>query len=358
MMTGKERISNIFKRKPVDRIGVYEHFWDDTKIKWENEGIVEKGQFFSQRFNHDMELAWVFEVMANHKFEPVILEETEDTVLKLNGNGAKLRYHKKHNATPEHVGYTVNDCDSYKEHIKPLLTPQEDRIDGQLYLRTKEMCEKENKFFMWSGVAPFECMQHMCGHENMLFGMAMDPDWVSQMAMDYANLTIALFEILFSKFGKPDGLYYYEDMGYKLTPFMSPAMYKEIIFPSHKRLMDFAKSQNLPVMMHSCGFIEPLLPDLLATGLDALDVMENKAGMNPIRIFKNYGDKLSLMGGIDIRTLYTNDKKIIDAELEEKIPILKLNYGYILHSDHSIPVNVTPETYEYFMQKGLELGTY
>lgn len=30
-MTGRERIGNILQRKPVDRIGVYEHFWSDTQ---------------------------------------------------------------------------------------------------------------------------------------------------------------------------------------------------------------------------------------------------------------------------------------------------------------------------------------
>ncbi|HOO26636.1 MAG TPA: hypothetical protein PKW24_08500 [Clostridiales bacterium] len=62
------------------------------------------------------------------------------------------------------------------------------------------------------------------------------------------------------------------------------------------------------------------------------------------------------MGGIDIRTLYSNDKKIIDRELASKIPIVKQGFGYTLHSDHSIPKTVNFETYAYFVEKGLELG--
>jgi uroporphyrinogen decarboxylase len=64
------------------------------------------------------------------------------------------------------------------------------------------------------------------------------------------------------------------------------------------------------------------------------------------------------MGGIDVRVLYTNDRAQIDAELEAKIPIVKGNYGYVLHSDHSIPETVNFDTYEYFVRRGLELGTY
>ena len=55
---------------------------------------------------------------------------------------------------------------------------------------------------------------------------------------------------------------------------------------------------------------------------------------------------------------YNNDRREIDAELEAKIPTVKERYGYVLHSDHSIPNNVHPDTYRYFIQKGLELGRY
>jgi uroporphyrinogen decarboxylase len=78
--------------------------------------------------------------------------------------------------------------------------------------------------------------------------------------------------------------------------------------------------------------------------------------MDLLRIFKQYGDALSLVGGIDVRKLYTNDRAVIDAELESKIPIVKQGFGYALHSDHSIPNTVEYETYRYFIEKGLELG--
>ncbi|NLF36958.1 MAG: hypothetical protein GX584_07405, partial [Clostridiaceae bacterium] len=61
---------------------------------------------------------------------------------------------------------------------------------------------------------------------------------------------------------------------------------------------------------------------------------------------------------IDVRALYTNDKKIIDEELESKIPFVKEGFGYVLHSDHSIPNTVNFDTYQYFINRGLELGTY
>jgi len=135
----------------------------------------------------------------------------------------------------------------------------------------------------------------------MLMGMAMDPDWVKDMVMTYANLLVALMEILFAEEGKPDGIWFYEDMGFKERPFMSPDMYREIIKPAHARTFAYAHARHLPVIVHSCGFVEPLLADLVDAGLDCLQVMEVKAGMDPLRIKRNFGDDIVLFGGMDAR---------------------------------------------------------
>ena len=50
--------------------------------------------------------------------------------------------------------------------------------------------------------------------------------------------------------------------------------------------------------------------------------------------------------------------QIFDKELESKIPIVKNGFGYVLHSDHSIPKTVNYETLKYYFAKGLELGRY
>jgi uroporphyrinogen decarboxylase len=357
-LTGRERIENILKREPVDRIGLFEHFWSDTKRKWAAMGYIKEDDDFADLFQFDMDLSWPFNLVADLDFEPEILEETEETILRRDGNGAVLRQHKLHSSTPEHVDFLVKERSAWEEYIKPKLTPDPRRIDFEGYRYRKRKAAENNRFFAWSGINVFECIHPVCGHEYMLMGMALDPVWIKDMVDTYAKLTVEMQEILFEKEGYPDGIWYYEDMGFKERPFMSPAMYKELIQPGHKLTMDFAHSRNLPVIVHSCGFVEPLVPGLLEAGMDCLQVIEIKAGMDLLRLYKNYGDVLSFMGGIDVRTLYSNDRKIIDAELEAKIPIVKEKFGYVLHSDHSIPYTVEYDTYKYFIEKGLELGKY
>ena len=357
-LTSIERISNILKRQPVDRIGVFEHFWGDTARIWTENGWVPEGIIFEDYFNFDLQLFWAFNFLADLDFQEEIVEETEETVLKRDGNGALLRRHKLHDSTPEHVDFLVKDRQAWEEHIKPHLTADRRRINFEGYREAKRQAAEHNRFFCWSGVNVFELMHPVCGHQYMLMGMALDPDWIRDMTETYARLTIELQEILFAEEGYPDGIWYYEDMGFKQHPFMSKRMYDEMIKPAHVRTFGWAHSKNLPVIVHSCGFVEPLVPGLMEAGMDCLQVIEVKAGMDLLKLYQRYGEQLSFMGGMDVRVLYTNDRKVIDAELEAKIPVVKGHYGYVLHSDHSIPSNVHPDNYRYFIERGLELGSY
>lgn len=355
-MTSVERISRILRREPVDRIGLFEHFWGDTLQKWQAGGHIESNEDLATHFDFDLGSCWAFNAVADLDFEPEVIEETDETILTRDGNGAVLRKHKLHNATPEHVDFAVKDRKAWEEQIRPLLTPTPERIKFEAYRDAKKMTQDADRFFCWSGVNVFELMHPVCGHEHMLVGMALDPDWVRDMANVYADLTIGLMEILFAREGKPDGVWFYEDMGFKNRPFMSPDMYKAIIQPAHKKTIDFAHAQGLPVIMHSCGFVEPLLPHIVDAGIDCLQVIEVKAGMDLLRIKKDFGDRIALCGGMDARNLVANDRDAIQKELAEKIPVAMEGSGYILHSDHSIPTTTEYETYRFFVDEGLRLG--
>ena len=355
-LTGIERIGNILQRKPVDRIGLFEHFWGDTLQKWQANGHIAENEDLATHFGFDMTTCGAFNLVADLDFEPEVLEEPDETILTRDGNGAVLRRHKLHSSTPEHVDFAVKERSAWEEQTKPLLTPDRRRINFEAYRNAREAARQQSRFFCWSGVNVFELMHPVCGHEYMLMGMALDPDWVRDMAKVYSEVTIALQEILFAEEGLPDGIWYYEDMGFKQRPFMSPDMYRDIIKPAHQKTIGHAHSLDLPVIMHSCGFIEPLLPDVVDAGIDCLQVIEVKAGMDPLRIARNFGDRITLFGGMDARNLVANDRDAIGAELAEKIPVLRETGGYILHSDHSIPPDVDYQTYAFFLECGREVG--
>ena len=360
-LTSQERIARILRREPVDRIGAYESFWGDTQQAWAAQGRVGKDEPLEDHFGLDLRLSWCFNMVADLDFKEEIVEETEETKLVRSGNGALLRWWKARGGTPEHVDFLVKDRAGWDQHIRPhLVNPdtRRRRINFEAYRQVREKCKKEHLFFCWGGVNVFELMHPVCGHEYMLLGMALDPDWVRDMCRVYAELTVNLMEILFAEEGLPDGAYFFEDMGFKAKPFMSPRMYQEIVWPSHKRTFDFCHARGLPIVVHSCGFVEPLVPGLIEAGMDCLQAMEVKAGMDLVRLKARFGDRIAFCGGMDIRTLETNKKKVVEAELGKKLPAAMKGSGYILHTDHSVSPRVKYETYRHFLDRGQKMGTY
>jgi uroporphyrinogen decarboxylase len=369
-MDGKERFSRILRHEPVDRIGLFEVFWGETAQAWTEQGYLERPDAASDHFGLDIRrtggevtpMSWkAVNLMADLDAGETVVEENDSVKLIRDGNGAYLRWLKNGSGAPEHVDFTVRDRQSWEELILPHLRDErsyERRIDFEHYRNLRAKCARDSLFFNCGTIAAFDLMSPMCGHEHLLAGMALDGEWVSEMAMTFAEVTIKLLEILFEREGLPDGLWVWDDLGYKGTPFMSPHMYREIIFPAHKRLFDFAHSRDLPVILHCDGFVEALIPHLIEAGISCLQPLEAKAGMDLMRIKRNFGEKIALIGGMDERVLETNDFALVDAELEKKLPAAMAGSGYVLQSDHSVSHKVEYATYRHFVERGLEIGTY
>lgn len=357
-MTSIERMQRTLERKPVDRTPIAVSPWGATIAKWREEGHIGPDEDVAEHFDQDIRTGGWINSVVDLDFEPVTIEETEETILQLDGNGAKLRRHKLHDSTPEHVDFTVKDRRTWEEFAKPRLTQfDRRRIPFESYRAAKQFAAERQRFFCWAGVAPFEQMHPVCGHQYMLLGMADDPKWVKDMVETFTDLTINHLEVLFAEEGKPDGMFFYEDMGFKTQPFMSPAMYREIMQPGHARLFDYAHSLGCKVIVHSCGHVAPLVPGLIEAGMDCLQAMEVKAGMDLPTLFRDYGDRIAFYGGVDVRCLISNDRKLIDEEMDRKIlPVVTGGGGYVLHSDHSEPPDIEYETMRYFVERGRYLG--
>jgi uroporphyrinogen decarboxylase len=369
MLTSKERITRILRHEPVDRVGLFEVFWKEVAQKWTDEGHLDKPEMVSDHFGLDIRraggqitpMSWkLLDLFAEPGTDKVV-EETDTVKLVRNGNGALLRWRTDGSGAPEHVDFLVKERKGWKEHTRPYLLNTHSylrRIDLEHYRETRADCADKNLFFAAGVVAAFDVMNELCGHEHLLVGMAMDPTWVRDMCDVYTTVTINLLEMLFAREGLPDGLWVWDDLGFKHRPFMSPAMYRELIFPAHKRLFDFAHSHKLPVILHTDGLIEPLIPQLIEAGVDCLQPMEVKAGMDLLKTKKAYGERLAFIGGMDARELASNDLDRVRRELESKLPQAMAGGGYVLQVDHSVPKGVNYETYKYFVETGLRIGAY
>ena len=322
-MTGIERTTNLLARKPVDRIGVFESFWGDTLTRWKSEGHIQEGESLEDHFNYDMQLSWPFNFTAKLDFEPETVEETEETILVRDGNGAVLRRSKTHDTTPEHVDFLVKDRTGWEEHIKPFLFPDRARINFEAYRDAKRLAAAKNRFFFWGGTNVFELMHPVCGHEYMLMGMAVDG-----LGKGHGNHLCRNHHqahgVLFAEGDNPT-------VSGSLKIWASePPLHVTSCTANYQPNAPFNGQRTGHARNHALLRLRgTILPGMIETGIDCLQVIEVKAGMD-LCACTGSSDVLSFMGGMDVRILYTNDKDAVDRELRGRPEVMRKN-GYMLH---------------------------
>ena len=263
------------------------------------------------------------------------------------------------------VDYTIRtraDWDKYKHlyragewrlHSNPPLSGSWFGYPDLEYYRARyRKAVERGKFKCLVFREPYECIREIMGTDTMLLQMAADPELVVEMLRKNLDITLEMLDILDGLGLRMDGYWVWGDIAYNKGMFFSARMYREILMPFHvelfKRLGDF-------MIYHTDGFLHDCLPLLREAGIKGINPIEIKAGNDFFGILDRYGDEIVITGGIDARAISTNDRAVVAREIAAKVPVAKRK-KYIYHSDHSIPYDVTLDTYRYLVDKVKEYG--
>lgn len=352
-MTSHERIKRMYEHKVADRVPITDSPWEGTLVRWHKEGLP-MDQTWQEHFGVDKIVGMT--VDNSPRYERIIVEETETTITKTTSWGATLKYNKGIDSTPDFLHFTVTNPDSWRE-AKARMTPTRDRINWSFLEKNYKSWREsgawiENGF--WFG---FDVTHSwFVGTETFLMAMIEEPEWCVEMFNHFLDMDIALYDMVWDAGYTFDSIYWPDDMGYKQNQFFSLNTYRELLKPVQKRAVEWAHKKGVKTHLHSCGDIRPLVPELIEIGIDCLNPLEVKAGMDPQLLKKQYGDKLVFHGGLN--AVLWDSPELVEAEMRRLIPIMKENGGYIFSSDHSIPNTVTYDTMKRVVALAKELGAY
>jgi hypothetical protein len=128
-----------------------------------------------------------------------------------------------------------------------------------------------------------------------------------------------------------------DDLGQKGRGLLSVAQWREFIKPRFSQLMNLAHKRGAFTEMHSCGFIEDFLPDLIDAGLDAIQSLEPAAGVDIARVKEKYGDKMTFIGGFDsTNTMSFGTPADVIADVKKCLKAAMPGGGYIAGTSHRI----------------------
>jgi uroporphyrinogen decarboxylase len=192
-----------------------------------------------------------------------------------------------------------------------------------------------------------ECGQFLYRNDGFFLLLAGEPD----RAHDFLEKLVAMHLRNLERFLRLVGpsidiIAFGDDLGMQTGPQISPEMYREFFKPHHARMWQRAKQlANVKVMLHCCGGVRELLPDLIEAGLDAINPVQISCrGMDAGDLKRDFGKDLTFWGGgCDTRFVLP---QATPAEVREhtkrQTELLAPGGGFVFQSVHNIMANVPP----------------
>ena len=185
-------------------------------------------------------------------------------------------------------------------------------------------------------------------HDNFFMLLAAEPVEAHRFLDRLVELHLKNLERFLEDVGEYiDIIVFGDDLGTQGGPMISPAMYREFFKPRHAVLWQRAK-RDLPlkVMLHCCGGVRELLPDLIEAGLDAINPVQISCrGMDAAELKKEFGSELTFWGGgCDTRDILPKaSPDEVKRHVRKQIEILSPAGGVVFQQVHNILADVPPQ---------------
>ena len=159
---------------------------------------------------------------------------------------------------------------------------------------------------------------------------------------------------------KIDFMWLGEDLGTQHTPLISLDMYRAVLRPRHQRLIDLAKSFDLPVLVHTCGSSSWVYEDFIEMGVRGVDTLQPEAdNMSPEYLKAHFGGRLSFRGCISTAgPLATGTPGEVREYCRSTLEIMMEGGGYHFAPTHAIQDNTPEENVIAMYQAAHDLGVY
>lgn len=213
----------------------------------------------------------------------------------------------------------------------------------QVYRFTRDrVAQHPDKFVIYYlGFSLYERAWVLAGMETVLMGMAADPDFVHTL-LDRI-LEFNLVQIANACEAGVDGIWIGDDWGQQTGLIMGPAHWREFIKPRIKVMYETVKAHGKKVIIHCCGKVDEILPELIELGVDLFNPFQPEV-MDVYKIKEQFGNEIGFWGGISTQQLLPfGTPEQVREEVRRLLDKIGRDGGYIAAPAHAIPGDAKPE---------------
>lgn len=196
------------------------------------------------------------------------------------------------------------------------------------------------------GNGAFEIAEDLVGLQYLPFLEVDDPEAYADLFRRIGDLMTTIWERFLKEFGE---IYcvcrFGDDLGFRSSLLTTPSTIRDHVIPQYRRVIDQVHAAGKPFLLHSCGCIFEVMEDLIAAGIDAKH--SNEDAIAPFeRWITEYGDKIGLLGGIDMDFIVSKDPETIRAAVRKQAEAYRRQArGFAIGTGNSIPEYVPAPNY-------------
>jgi uroporphyrinogen decarboxylase len=206
------------------------------------------------------------------------------------------------------------------------------------------------------GFAHFaEHLSWLMGYETLCTSLYDQRDLVEAIAGRLLDLNRRIIELLL-QFDRVKFIWGSDDMGFRSGPLISPKDLRQLVFPGHRLMASMSHEADRPYLLHSCGKLDVVMDDLLEdVKIDAKHSFEDTIE-NVCDAKKTYGDRIALLGGIDVDFLCRADEAAVRARVRETLDACMPGGGYCLGTGNSVANYIPLDNYLAMVDEGRKWG--
>jgi uroporphyrinogen decarboxylase len=196
------------------------------------------------------------------------------------------------------------------------------------------------------GNGVFEISEDLVGFEYLCYMQADDPGLLADLYDRIGELMLRIWRTFLQRHAAAFAVCRFgDDLGFKTASLLQPAALRCHVFPQYRRVIEAVHAEGKPFLWHSCGNIFAVMEDAIAAGIDAKH--SNEDIIAPFdRWIQQYGERIGLLGGIDLGVLCQRRPDEITALVAEAgARFRRTARGFALGSGNSIPDYVPVDGY-------------
>jgi len=219
-------------------------------------------------------------------------------------------------------------------------------LDTAYLDQTLDLMQQDKEHFRMFRLtyAMFERAWSMMGMEKIMMNMVLSPSCVKKLFEKITDYQSRLLDYVLD--GDFEGVYFGDDWGQQRGLIMGPPYFKEFIKPGLRILFDKVKSKGKFVLLHSCGDILDVIPDIIDMGCDVYNTVQPEI-YDLKKLKETYGSHLTFWGAISNQGLLpvaSSDE--VYRVSTETIRLLGKGGGYIFSPTHAVTNDIPVQNIE------------